>query len=838
MSGIFGFAQHAYRDCRTAFRAFRRTPRLSAIVVLTIAFGLGVCIAILAVVYAVLLKPLPYPRAEQLKAIAFENGERFGYQFWPYPKFEVLRREQQVFSEVAGYAELPVTLRFGDQPKRAEAEIVTASYFQLLDLKLAIGRAFTADEDRTPGVHALSLVGYEVWQGLGGSPDILGSTMHINNRPFTIIGVLGPGFGGQSGNADVWLPVMMAEQVSAGRSLHQSNSWWLRAIGRLKDDMPESQVSGALSILTARLAELDPTPARAPQSKLGRLRAVSLRDTKIDPYVRRVFLILLAAAAAMLLAVCANAACLLLEWGTLRHQEFAVRLALGATPGHICRQVLTECLLLSAMGWVGAQLITTGAIAWLTAVKPWNVVGPGSRYAQTFDYFDIRIDSTMVILGLLTLIVTALIFGTAPAWQAFRVDVGPALKVGSVVAASFRSRGPGRHVRAALIVFQIGISFVLLTCAGLLLRTATSVSAIDIGFEPGRTFTMTLDIARRRGVQFYRDLLERMTAQSGVELAALGYTLPLTGRLSYAEFEIDSADGTPQVRRAGVTTVTPDYFKTLGVGVLDGRAFTDGDRIGAPFVAIVNRALADRTWPGAASVGRRIKIHLRVNYGPAETWHEVIGVVGDIKYEAVDQEREGMIYVSAWQPLGSADAVMLGPDSIFVRAKGDPHSTVPILHRVLRQLDDTVPVYDVMTLDERVSRATSRYRYAALLMTVFAVVTMVLSAAGIYGVVGQRAASRAQEIAIRLALGGQPGRVMRPIVGAGLMLAGTGIAMGLAAALITTRLIESMLFGVLPTDTFTLLGVTSIVAGVAALATALPARRAARIDPAVVLKTE
>jgi predicted permease len=823
------------RDVRYALRLFRRTPGFTATVVVTLALGIGANTAIFSVVDALLFKPLPYPHADRLYAVTLANDTPMGMQYWPYPKYAAFARAQDAFDGTAAYARAALVVNAGDQPLRVEAEIVSSSYFTLFGLSPARGRAFTRDEESVPARDAVVILGDALWRSaFGADPAAVGRTMTIKDRAYTIVGVMPPRVRGQTGAAQMWLPVMMADHFMYEGAARSAASWWMRVAGRLRVDVAPQEAAARMPALTARVR--DAAPSRlASATKDGRelFQLVPFRDVKVDPDVSRSFVILLAAVAFVLLIAVANTANLLVGRAVTRRTEFAVRRALGASRLSVVRQVLVESVLLAAVSGIAALAVSMLTLQWLATVKPMNVTGFWSQYARTFDYFAVSLEPRVAAFNFAVALGAGLLFGLLPARQASRMSLNDSLKQrGSAGSAG----GRRLNVRSALVLAEIAFSIVLLVCAGLMTRSFARAAGADLGFEPEGVVTMTASLPERRTVAFYRELAERIAAIPGVERSALVLAQPLGGGGSNGAITLDGA-AQPSIR-ADLNVVTPPFFDAFRIRRVDGRPFSDDDRETSPRVAIVNRAFARAAWPGERSVGRRVRTPFRVAFGDPKAWTTIVGVVDDVVYGTLEEPRVPTIYLPAWQPLGTPAAVGLAPATIALRTSLGPAAAAAAVRERLRTLDASIPIYDVASMDERAARVTSRYRYGSAMMAALAALALLLAAIGTYGVIAYAVAARTREIGIRVALGARPADVLGLVVGGGLELTLAGVILGLAGAFAGSRALESMLYGVTPHDPATFGGIALLMTAVALLASYLPARRAMRVNPVVALRQD
>ena len=808
------------RDIRYAIRMLRRAPGLSAVIVLTLALGIGANTAIFSVVNTLLLDPLPYPAADRLVGLTFDNETPLGGQRWPYPKFTALASElPAVFEGVAAYGETSLTIHNGGDPERVQTEVVSATYFPLLGVQAAHGRVFRPDEDRNPGEHALVILSHDLWRrSFRADTAVLGRSVEIKGRLYQIIGVMPSWFRGQSGLVEMWIPGMMADHAMHRGAATGAFSWWVRVMARLRPGVSVEQVQAAMPAVTARVQELAPatstTMARRDGTQL--FKVVPFKRLKIDPQVSRTFVLFLVAVGLVLLIACANTANLLVGRAVAREREFLVRRALGASRGVIFRQVAVESLMLALAGGAAGLFVAHAGLQWLTTEKPWTSAGFWSEYARTFEYFSFALDARVLLFTLAVSVGVGLLFGLAPALQAGREH-------------GMRA-GTGTRTRAVLAFSEVALSLVLLISAGLMIRSFARVSHADLGFDPSNTISMSIGAGAARTPAYYRDVLSRVGALPGVESATLSVGRPLfdAGWRGPVWLGETRTRDTPEVESA-VNAVTPGYFTTHRLRLASGRALTERDDASAPRVAVVSKAFAGTAWPGGHAIGQRIISDL-----VSRTPMEVVGVVDDVTYTSIEERADPVVYVSAWQ----TSPRLLSPNALSVRASVTSAPLSRSIRETVQSVDRTVAVYGVSTLADRASRVTSRYRYSAVLVGAVASLALFLAATGIYGVMAFAMTSRRKEIAIRIALGASPRDVLAMAVGGGLRLSALGIAAGLAGAYIATRALTSLLYGVDPADATTFAAVAVLMVMVSAAASYVPARRALRIDPVQALKAE
>jgi putative ABC transport system permease protein len=824
------------QDARYAMRLLRRSPGMTATIVITLALGIGANTAIFSVVNALLFKPLPYPQAERLYAVTLANDKPRGSAYWPYPKYAAFAREQAVFDVTAAYTTSRISLIADGQPQRVDAETVSSSYFPIVGVQPVLGRVFAADEETVPARDAVVVLGDGLWRSVfGADPKVLGRRVRIKDRDYAVVGVMPPSFRGQTGTAQMWLPVMMAEHFMYKGAATESFSWWMRVVARVRPGVTEAAATAQMPALTARVVQLAPSMMKAATRDGKELfQLVPFRDTKVDPAVSRAFFVLLAAVGFVLLIACANTANLLLGRAVTRQAEFAVRSALGASRGAIRRQVLVESLLLALMAGAAAMAVSIWTLNWLSSAKPMNATGFWTQYAQTFDYFSVSLDPRVAAFNFAVALGVGIVFALLPMRQASRADLNESLKQRPGYAGGFRRF----NARAGLVLAEIAFSIVLLVSAGLMIRSFAHAATADLGFRPDGLVTMTASIQERRPAAFYRELLDRMASIPGVERAALAGAIPLAGGPSSGPVEIEGRAKSEPSIRAGMNVVTPGFFGTFGMTPVAGRVLSDDDREHTPRVAVVNRAFAQAAWPGQDPVGKRIRHVFRVAFGDPKAWTTIVGVVGDAVYGMLEDPMEPTIYLPSGQPLGTPAAMAMAPSTIALRTALPAASVAAAVREQLNHLDPAAPIYDVATMDERAARVTARYRYSSAMMGALAGLALLLAAIGTYGVIAYSVAMRTREIGIRVALGARPRDVLRLVVGGGLKLTAAGVVLGLAGAFATSRVLGNMLYGVTPHDPATFVAIAVLMTLVAALASYLPAARAMAVDPAVALRKD
>ncbi|MGH9844664.1 MAG: ABC transporter permease [Blastocatellia bacterium] len=821
-----------FQDIRFGIRMMMRSPLMMAAAILSLALGIGANTAIFSVVNALLLRPLPYRQPEQLvKVFRAQPDPAKGMlpSIWSYPRFEILRDQSQSFAAVAGFNQSPYNLTGTDAPERLQVEMVSASYFPLLGVNAIVGRTFTAEEDAAPGANLSAALGYGLWQRrFGGDTQVIGKTIELDKQAFTVVGVLPPGFRGQSGTADAWAP-MMAAATFVPRILNRPNDYWFQVIARLKDGVSLAQAQADMQQVSAQIERKYPSPKNTLAGNTKVPAIAPLQAAKVDPALKTSFLILLAAVGLVLLIACANVANLLLARAVARRREFALRAALGAGRLRLMRQLITESLLLALFGGVLGVLVARWGVELLKNIRPSDNAQFWSSYTRAFDFFTINLDWRVLGFNFALALLTGLLFGFVPALQSSFVNVNEALKEGASGSATSSHGLRKLSVRSLLVVGEIALSLVLLIGAGLMINSLLRLQSVNLGFAPENVLTMTV-YSRHAKPEFYEQLLARVQSLPGVEAASLSRNAPLSGRSSRTVMDIE---GRTDIKEVGIGfhSVSPDYFRTLGITLRRGRVFTAQDRASAPRVALINQTAAETFFPNEDPIGKRLRPYVNPEYETTEKFVEIVGVVADVRYGRLEEVIEPDIYVSSLQPTDPTP-------TLIVRASVDAAAITAAVQREVLVLDRNVPLTAIQTMKERAAEVTSRTRFIAVLLGLFAGLALALSGIGIYGVMAYSVSARTREVGIRMALGAQSGDVLRLVLGDGLKLIAAGLALGVVAAVAALRVLQNQLYGVRATDPLTFAAVTLLLAGTGVLACYLPARRAAHTDPMKALRYE
>jgi predicted permease len=812
-----------FADLRYAVRRLSQRPGFAVIALLTMALGIGANSAIFSIVNAVLLRPLPVESPEQLVEIYSQEEDDNVPVTQAYPDYLDIRARDDLFSGVTAYTADFFSVNLGTRSEVMFGESVTGDYFDVLGVPAAIGRVFIPGEDDAMGAPPVAVISHGLWKRrFASDPRVLGQTLRVRGRPFEIVGVLPPEFKGllMGFSAELWLPLTAnASFAAGGELLDDRDSRYLLVKGRLRPGVTAEQAQAGLDVLAGQLAEA------YPESNVGRrFPAIPTNDVRLHPMIDRALVpvaaLLMTVVGLLLLIVCTNLANLLLARALARRKEIAIRLAIGAGRGRLIRQLLTESVLLGLLG--GALGL---AVAWWTA-KLLVSFQPPLLFKLSLD---IGIDGRVLAFTFFISLVAAMFFGLAPALQATRPQLVPALKDElDTVAQRFRRFG----LRGSLVIVQVAVSLVLLVGAGLFVRSLIGAQAIDPGFERERAAIMTVapELAgydQTRAENLYSDLLDRARVIPGVEAAALATHLPLGLTFNMNALYVEGAETTPDdAPSIDMTVVGPGYFETLGIPLLQGRDFGDQDDALTPLVVIVNEAAARRFWPGENPVGKRLRLG-----APDGQLREIIAVARDTKVRTLGEEARPYLY----RPLSQNYRSIV---SLVVRTSGDPQGVVPVLRREALLVDESLPIMELKTMSQHLGIMLFAPRMGGILLSVFGGLAILLATIGLYGVVSYSAAQRTREVGIRVALGARPGDVIRLVTGQGMVLVGVGAAIGLALGLAATRPLGSFLYGVDVSDPVTFAGVTLLLVGVAFLATLVPALRAARLDAMVALRRE
>jgi predicted permease len=817
-----------WRDVRYGARLLWRNPGFTATVVTTLAFGIAANTIAFTVIATLLLKPLPVERGSELVIVSTrETGNTANANALlpvSHPNLLDLRARNDVFSSLAGNSTtLSITLTGRALPERMFAELVTADYFETLGIKPHLGRSFVAEEDRVPREQPVLVLGHAPWQRrFEGAPDIIGRTIEINGLAFTVIGIAPSGFKGLDPvfGPDVWIPSMMAEAVvpAAGRNwLHDRAALSFHGIGRLRPGRTLAQSESNLSSIAEQLAEEYPAVNRDRSVSVRPLSRATLMGVT-PPVALLGSVALMAVPALVLLIACSNVANLLLARATARRHEIGVRLALGAGRSRVVRQLLTESALVGLLSGVAGFAAALAGARVLSSLRP-------AEFSQNL--VDITVDTNVVLFATVISVLATVVFGAAPALHASRFGLAAILNDES------RSAGQGPrfvNLRHALLVGQVALSLMALITAGLFLRSVQSSYAVDPGFERQNLGIVLLNPGqagydRARAEQLYRTVRDRVTAVPGVVSVSWATNLPLftppSRRLSIPGRTDDlSSRGALAV----VNTVDVGYFDTAGVAITRGRDFTAGDREGGLAVAIVNETLARQYWPGGDPIGQR------VSFVGEDMPRQIVGVAETVNYDNIGEPPQPCVYLPLTQNF--ADSTVL-----YVRTAADPAPLLPMVQRELRQIDDRLDAGDARTARTVIDQALFGTTMSGGLLGVFGTLALALASLGMYGVMAYSVTLRRREMGVRLALGADSKSVLTLVLRDGLRLVGVGLVIGAVGAVALSLVISRFLYGVSPLDPTSFLSAAAVLLSAAALACYLPARRASRLDPLTVLRT-
>jgi predicted permease len=789
---------------------------------LSLGLGIGATTAIFSAVNATLLRPLPFEDPARLMRVSLLLPRSVGLNpdgtrremVWSYPKYQLFRDSQQIFDSVSTYLRTQYNLTNVDQPERLWGEVVGTSYFSVLGIDAELGRGFVSG-DVTPEADHEAVLSHGLWlRKFAGDPEILGSTIHLDGDPHTVVGVMPQGFGGLRGAPELWVPTS-----TLGPSISESRSHQYHVVARLKPGLTYEQAIDAMGILGAQVDEA--FPDAEPWSATAR----PLNQYRVSDTLRTSVLLLFGAAGIVLLVACMNVAGLVMSRCTARQREIATRLALGASRSRLARQLFAESLTLAALGGVmGIAFAQVG-------VECFNSLGAATRFQMSglerTGFSSIDVDATTLLFCLAATTVASILVGLFPAFRGSRLSLVEAIK-GSAASGKLR-RAVAREV---LVVTQVALAFMLLSGAGLLIRTLGQMNAIDLGFQPAGVLTVRVALPTSRydrlaGQAFFDDLLERTQALPGVGGATFVDCAPFadacrntSSAYPGGDVDIESSEGLI----VGVSFVSPGYFDVLGVPLLAGRAFATSDRTGTPRVVVIGRATAALLWPGEDAVGKTLSLR---GFDGAT----VVGVVDDVRYENIEEAPRPNVYISASQSARQEGFLL-------VRTMVDPASLVSAIRQTLREMDSNLPLFDVRMMRERVEAETWRTRFSTLMISLFASVTLLLSAVGIYGVLSYSVDRRSHDIGVSKALGATQTSVLKGVVGRALLTVIVGIALGIAAALAGARLLAALLYETSPYDPLTYGAVALVFITVALAAGYFPARRASSVNPVDALRAE
>ena len=811
------------QDLRQSVRSFARTPAFTLLAVLTLALGIGANSAIFSVVNGVILKPLGYPEPDRLVMITSQFPSMGFDQFWvDPPEYFDFAANNQSFQSVGAYSVGAANLSASDRPSRVTSVAVTASMFDVLGVKPFRGRAMIPD-DNAQNTERVVVLSHELWEReFASDPAIIGKRVEISGIQRTIVGIMPRGFDLHDAGAEIWIPLGFDPSNRGNRGNH-----FLYLVGRLRDGTSLEQAQAELTTMLRRWREMAGGAGHVPNDSTHRIQYEPLQDDVVGT-ARTALWVLQGAVGFVLLIACANLANLLLARAEARHKEFAIRTALGAGRGRLFRQFITEGIVLSIAGGALGLFLAWIGLRSLLAANPDSI----PRAAE------IGLDANVLLFTLIIALATGVVFGLAPLLHLGQGSMSLALKEGGTRTTANTTRN---RVRRGLVVAEVALAVMLVVGSGLMLRSFWNLMNVDAGFERNNLITFGLvqsgakypEMERRAA--FFGGVISRIQALPGVTAAAAMTGLPPQRQVNAndTDFEgLTQQPGGPFHNVDYYQIATTDYVRTMGIPVVEGRAFGPGDVAGAPRVMLVNESLKKRFYPDQSIIGRRI----RPSGVPDSVWFTVVGVLKDVKQGCLDSETGTELYV----PFEQTPATGFTPVNmnIVVRSTLPMETLAPSIREIVTAADPTLPIVNMRTMDDVFSQSVVRPRFLAQLLSIFGALALILAAIGTYGILSYAVTERRHEIGIRMALGADRGTVLGMILGQGMRVTALGLVVGIIGSLLLTRLVSTLLFNVKPTDPLTFAIVALFITAIAALACLIPARRATRVDPMVVLRDE
>jgi putative ABC transport system permease protein len=811
-SSVLTMEDAMFQDLRFGLRMLLKSPGFTVAAILSLTIGIGATSAIFSVVNNVVLRPLPFREPERLVRL-WHNKPQVGMTRMPVSagNVNVWRNQAQSFEDVAAFYPSSAVITGDGEPERIPGAGVSHNLMPLLGYQPVIGRNFRPEDNR-PGGDEVVILSHKLWQGrFGSDPDIIGSSITLDHtRKLTVIGVMGSEVDFPE-RSEFWLPERVLATDSHGIRR-------LTVIARLKAGITPEMAQQELTLINQQLQSQIPDDYQNFDAELQPLHQSIVGE------VRGALLILFGAVVFVLLIACANVSNLLLARASARQKEMAMRAALGASRGRLLRQLLTESTLLALLGGAGGVLLAFWAVKGLVALNPPDV----PRLAQ------ISLDSRALAFAFLTTLLTGLVFGLAPSLHSSRADLNTCLKEAGASGGG-GLRFPWRfRMRDVLVVTQTALAVVLLVGAGLLIKSFVKLQRVELGFEPANVITVTLSPPfsllpkTYRKTDYYRAMVESMKTMPGVEAAAVTTSPPTAGALMNVPLVIPGRPESPgsEKQRAFLNVVSPDYFQVIGNQLKQGRQFNDRDDESSPPVAIINETMARSYFDGGGAIGQRIAVK-----GERDQQLEIVGITADVKQFGLDVENKPSLY----RPYRQQEVTFM---NLVVQTSADPSSMIPALRSRILETDKLTAITRMRTLDGLISDSVAQPRFYTLLLTIFGAIALTLAALGIYGVVAYSVSQRTHEIGIRVALGAQSGRIVRLFVGRGLILILFGAGIGLAGALLMTRVMTGLLFEVRATDPGVFAVIALLLIAVALAACLAPARKATKVDPLVALRHE
>ncbi|MHB8487359.1 MAG: ADOP family duplicated permease [Candidatus Acidiferrales bacterium] len=815
----WAWLEHLAQDLRFAFRMLAKNPGFTAVAILTLGLGIGANTAIFSVVYGVLLQPLPYKDASRLVELN-ETTPKVGTVSVSYQNFLDWRQQSHAFSQIAAVHDVGFNLAGVTQPENISGEAVSPNFLSMMGVRPFLGRDFSASEEK-PGTPPVVLLSYELWQShMGSDRNAIGRTITLDGRSFTIVGVLPPNFRSLD-KTDVMLPIGVWATNNSEEANNRGARGDMVVIGRLAPHVTFAQARTEMEGIAARLAKEYPATNDQFGVALQTVRNAFVGDA------RPAILVLFGAVMFVLLIACANVANLFLVRGAARTKEIALRMAFGASRSRIIRQMLTESFVLACLGGVLGLALAIAGVRGIARLIPMDMLSGAS----------VNLNGAVLLFAAGIVVLAAFIFGLAPAMHSTRPDVQSELKEGGRTASTSAAQN---KLRGALAIAEISLALILLVGAGLMMKSLYKLMSVKPGFRPDRVLTMEMDLRTQQYskdpaiLNFWQQVLERVRALPGVENAAVGTVVPLTGNHNRIDITVEgmALPKPGNYPHPDFHDVSPGFVSTLGIPLLRGRTFTDADKQGAPLVGMVNAGLAQQYWPNDDPIGKRFMFgHPDPTGKKPPKWITVVGVVGDTKLYGLANPSRLEIYVSSLQD----------PDSdmnLVVKSRTDPAALISAIRGAVASINKNQPIFAISTMNQLVSDSLGTRRITLVLLGLFSALALVLAAIGIYGVISYSVAQRTHEIGIRMALGAQHKDVLRMILRQGVKIAVAGVAIGVVVSLGLTQLMSSLLFSVSAADPLTFAGVAILLVLVAMLACYIPARRAIRVDPMVALRYE
>ncbi len=796
-----------WQDLRYGVRMLAKHPGFTFVAVMTLALGIGANSAIFSVVDAVLLRPLKFKDPEQLVRM-WETLPQGGTGTVSPPNLKDWREQNDTLAAIAAFSTPNFNLQNQDSPERIPGASVTPEFFDVMGVLPLLGRAFRAGEDQL-GNHRVVILSHELWQrNFGADPQIVGRSIPVNGENFTVVGVAPPGFRYPSRLTELWTPLTLTPAQLANRGSH-----FLNVIARLKPGVKLEQAQQQMSLIARRIEQQYPDNQTGRGILLGLLQEVTVRN------VRPALLTLLAAVGFVLLIACVNVANLLLARATARRREIGIRLALGAGRWRLMRQFLTESLLLAALGGALGLLLAKWGVNVLVAMA--TQILPRAS--------EVGLDGRVVGFTMLLSLLTGVVFGLAPALQSSKVDVQATLKEGGSAGESRQSN----WLRSLLVVAEVAAAFVLLIGAGLMIKSFLNLQRVDAGLRPESVLTMSVTLPNSKyptpqsRVPFFQQLEERVSTLPGVEAAGVINLLPMQNWGWNSDFQIEGRTPFPPGKAPLVEnrTVTPDYFRAMGIPLVAGRFLNDQDNAQSERVTLINQTFARRFFANEDPIGKRINVG-------GGGWTTIVGVVGDVKQAGLTN----LVRVEHYSP--HAQVQISNTMALVVRASSDPTALAAAIRSETQAIDPAQPVFNIKTMETVIAESVSDRRLNMVLLGVFSGLALLLAVIGIYSVMSYTVTQSTRELGIRMALGAQARDVLKLVVGQGVALAAIGMVIGLIAAFGLTRLMAALLFGVGATDPLTFACVSALLIVVALVACVIPARRATKVDPMVALRHE